>query len=166
MNVSLPSLALPRAQRFRDLLTTIGMQPDNPLGCSTFGHDRGDAAYEYLHLLMALVEEADEQPPPTLDDAEGVFAYSVPGIRKKGAERDFSPKIDGHDNIVAALNLHRGSIILFKRELEQPAILFYMVPVAKTMRPQSIVSWLSPLILHFLRGRRPILQPPAAPVTA
>ncbi|MGH8777860.1 hypothetical protein [Paraburkholderia sp.] len=89
--------------RLRDLLSPIGMGSDYPVEvCSTFEHDRDNAAYECLHMLMALVEDADEQHLPALHSEEGVVAFSVPDIREKGAVRNFSPNIDGHDYIVAA----------------------------------------------------------------
>ena len=69
-------------QRLRDLLSPIGMQPDLPVEvCSSFERDLGDDAYEAMHMLMALVEDAGDRAPPHLSTQEGVVAHSIPTVR-------------------------------------------------------------------------------------
>lgn len=90
-------------QRLRELLSPVGMQPGFSVEvCCSFEQDRGGAAYESLLMQMALVEDADDQAPPHLHSEEGVVAHSIPTVRERGSESEFSPDIDGHDYIVAA----------------------------------------------------------------
>ncbi|MCC8393369.1 hypothetical protein LJ656_12265 [Paraburkholderia sp. MMS20-SJTR3] len=96
----IPAELLPR--RLHDLLTAVGTGHGVRVDvCQTYDHDPHGPNREYLHMLMAAVDD-DGQALPFIDNSEGVVAHSVPVLREKGASRNYSPSLDGHDYIIAA----------------------------------------------------------------
>jgi hypothetical protein len=98
----IPGHVLP--PRLRGLLEPVGFSPSQSVevACRQEVNPHGEKA-EYLHLLMAVVPEAERGPIAVLSETgNGVVEFSVPVGDRPGCSARFSPSISGYDYIVAA----------------------------------------------------------------
>lgn len=98
----IPEKALPT--RLRSLLEPVGSDPDERVEITAdLEFDNHGSNQEYIHMLMAVIDESIPSPIPVLDEAgDGVVAFSVPILGNKGDSHKFEPNISGHDFIVAS----------------------------------------------------------------
>jgi hypothetical protein len=98
----IPEKVLPA--RLRSLLEPVGYDPDERVAVTTdLEFDQYGPNQEYVQMVMAVICESIPYPIPILDEAgNGVVAFSVPVLGKKGASHKFEPSISGHDFIVAS----------------------------------------------------------------
>lgn len=98
----IPEKILPA--RLRSLLLPVGSDPDERVEVTAdLEFDNYGPNQEYVHMIMAAIDESIPSPIPVLDEAgDGVVAFSVPVLGDKGASRKFEPSISGHDFIVAS----------------------------------------------------------------
>ena len=98
----IPEKALPA--RLRSLLEPVGSDPDERVEVTAdLEFDHYGPNQEYIHMIMAAIDESVPSPIPVLDEASnGVVAFSVPVLGDKGNSQKFEPSISGHDFIVAS----------------------------------------------------------------
>jgi hypothetical protein len=98
----IPARLLPAT--LRALLTPVSLDPLTRVDVGAMREDADDAVgAETLHLLMAVVPEADVEELEVLSEAgDGVVAHSVPVLGKKGTNAEFVPSVSGFDYVVAS----------------------------------------------------------------
>ena len=107
-------------EKLTRLLEPISLSPNERVEVTArYENDFNGPDYEYLHMLMAVVPDGEEDKVGVLDETgHGVVSFSVPRDDEKGCCRgEYQESISGYDYIVASRS-DRSFILLvcFGRE--------------------------------------------------
>ena len=91
-------------EKLTRLLEPISLSPNERVEVTArYENDFNGPDYEYLHMLMAVVPDGEEDKVGVLDETgHGVVSFSVPRDDKKGCRAEYQESISGYDYIVAS----------------------------------------------------------------
>ena len=90
--------------KLRTLLKPVSFDPfERPEVTTRFEHDQHGPEYEYVHMIMALTDEANTLSLNNFEEvSDGCVSISTPVVDQCGGLAGVTPSISGHDYVVAS----------------------------------------------------------------
>ncbi len=90
--------------KLQALLTPVGLDPlERPEVTARYEYDQYGPDYEYVHMVMALTDEADALLVADFGEvSDGVVSFSTPIVDNCGGLAGHSPSVSSHEYVVAS----------------------------------------------------------------